>query len=114
MLGANLNELISQLGFALLTKNDSFESLAKESAVILTLHDLPRLHNKFHSPPPVHAGLNERTLGLSSWLAACQYAIFELIYNMGNKAEDFLRSIAFGEYDWPGDITELKILSLSV
>jgi hypothetical protein len=66
---------------------------------------LPKL---FHSPPeaPNAFGFPER--GLSGWLSAWQFAIFEVFYNFGEQALPTLRQIAYGEYVWTqGNAIEL-------
>lgn len=48
--------------------------------------------------------------GLGGWISACQFAVFELLYNIGEPALPAIREIAWGEYDWTqGNAVELLI-----
>jgi hypothetical protein len=38
--------------------------------------------------------------GLGDWIAARQFAIFEMFYHFRQAALPTLRHVAFGEYDW--------------
>jgi len=97
---SDLDHVIAALAKALFTNEKSFEGLARQEANRFSIEDLTYLQSKLHNPPPVPPGINESELRLGEWLATCQYTIFELIYHLGLKALDVLRSIAFGEYDW--------------
>src|ERR1044072_980098 len=105
----DLDHLIANLGKTLLANAESFEGLAKQETNNIGVNDLVYLRYKLHHPPPVHPDINENELGLGSWLATCQYAIFELIYLLDLRAIDLLKSIAFGEYDWT-QATALEVL----
>lgn len=106
---AELDHLISNLGKTLLTDENSFEAIAKQEASNISVEDLTYLRGRFHRPPLVHPDINEHELGLGHWLAICQYAIFELIYQLDMKGLHFLKSIAFGEYDWT-QATALEVI----
>jgi hypothetical protein len=54
------------------------------------------LHGE-HTPPKE---LEEKFPRLGQWIAARQFAIFEMLYQRGEDALPVLRRIAFGEYDW--------------
>lgn len=81
-------------------KREQFEEQAKDNASTLTVSDLPYLRKKFHNCPPIPSSVNRSEFMLGTWMALCQHACFELIYNLGIPAKDFLREIAFGPYDW--------------
>jgi len=61
-------------------------------------------------PPDVPPSYSVKKHGLGGWLSACQFSIFELIYNFGESALPMVREIAWGEYDWTqGNAIELLI-----
>ena len=105
----DIDHLIANLGEALFTNEESFESLAKQHSNNLSIDDLPYMFGKLHYPPPLHQHINKEALGLGDWMAICQYAIFELIYHLGVKALGTLRSIAYGKYDWT-QATALEVI----
>lgn len=73
---------------------------AAMAAQQLTASAIPELTSLFHSestPPPESA---DRFPGLGQWIAARQFAIFEILYMLGEPALPALRETAFGEYDW--------------
>jgi hypothetical protein len=106
---SEIDHLIANLGVALITNRESFESLAKQQTGNLSIDDLPYLLDKLHNSPPVHPDIKKEELQLGEWMAICQYAIFELIYQFDIKALPTLKAIAFGEYDWT-QATALEVL----
>lgn len=54
------------------------------------------LHGTFN--PPEY--LSEKFAGLGDWLAARQFAIFEILFHIGSLSLPLLRKVAFGKYDW--------------
>jgi hypothetical protein len=78
----------------------SFRERAATEAQKLQISDLPYLKSIFHSPPKESPIFDTGKHGLGGWLSSCQFAVFELIFNMGEAVIPFLREIAFGEYDW--------------
>lgn len=54
----------------------------------------------FHSESTPPAELADRFPGLGDWMAARQFAIFEILYVLGEPSLPALREVAFGEYDW--------------
>jgi hypothetical protein len=50
-----------------------------------------------HSPPE---HLKSRFSNLGSWMGARQFAIFEVLFNIGPESIPHIRRVAFGEYDW--------------
>lgn len=107
-----LNAIVSRLAEHLLTKgiDDRFRELAREEAQQISVAQLDQLRNMFHDPPPQSDAYDLQQHGLGGWLSACQFAIFELIYNLGADALPFIREIAWGEYDWTqGNAIELLL-----
>ncbi|QDU02070.1 hypothetical protein V6x_17580 [Gimesia chilikensis] len=107
-----LNAIISRLAEHLLTQgiDDRFRELAREEAKLVSVVQLDQLRNMFHNPPPQSDAYDPQQHGLGGWLSACQFAIFELIYNLGADALPFIREIAWGEYDWTqGNAIELLL-----
>lgn len=62
-----------------------------------SIDTLSTLFHSEHSPP---RDLAERFPGLGDWIAARQFAIFEMLYHFRETALPVLRRVAFGEYDW--------------
>ena len=62
-----------------------------------TIDTLAALFHSEHSPPDE---LADQFPGLGQWIAARQFAIFEMFYHFGEAALPVLRKVAFGEYDW--------------
>lgn len=83
-----------------LSNPQTFRERARKTADTLGSSDLDRLADLFHaeSEPPDH--LRGQFAGLGQWMAACQFAVFEVLYNMGSRSLPLLRRTAFGEYDW--------------
>ncbi len=80
---------------------DQFSARAAAVAQELGPDAIAELATRFHSPPraePPGFGIEQR--GLSGWLSAWQFAIFELFFHFGAAALPVLRCVAFGEYDW--------------
>lgn len=107
-----LNAIISRLAEHLLTQgiDDRFRELAREESQQVSVAQLDQLRTMFHDPPPQSDAYDLQQHGLGGWLSACQFAIFELIYNLGADAIPFIREIAWGEYDWTqGNAIELLL-----
>jgi len=103
---------ISLLAELLLESNDLelFRSNARRQAVELTAKDLKGLRRSLHKPPPEPSIYDVQRHGLGGWLGACQFAIFELVYCLGEDALPFIRRLAWGDYDWTqGNAIELLI-----
>ena len=61
-------------------------------------------------PPARPVGYDPEKHRLGAWGIACQFAIFELMYNLGEPALPYIRDIAWDEYDWTqGNAIELLI-----
>lgn len=78
----------------------TFRERAKKTAEKRGSRDLELLAGLFHSEsePPDH--LRAQFPRLGQWMAACQFAVFEVLYNIGPPSLPLLRRTAFGEYDW--------------
>jgi hypothetical protein len=53
-----------------------------------------------HSPPEAPRGFGGKERGLGGWLAAWQFAVFEILFHFREASLPVLRRIAFGNYDW--------------
>jgi hypothetical protein len=69
---SEIDHLIANLGTALITNRESFESLAKQQTGNLRIGDLPYLLDKLHNSPPVHQDIKEEELPLGEWMAICK------------------------------------------
>ena len=102
---AELAELILQQGLSAKVREK-----AKDLAANISLDDLIELKHLFHNPPREPKIYDVGTHGLGGWLSACQFAAFELIFDVGEPALPFLRQIAWGDYDWTqGNAIEIMI-----
>lgn len=78
----------------------SFKDRARSVASELgpeAIETLAKLFHSEHTPPPE---LKNKFPGLGQWIAARQFAIFEIFYFFGAPALPILRRTAFGVYDW--------------
>lgn len=93
---------IAQLALLLVKgEKEEFDKEAQHRAKGLNINDLPYIRLKFHQYPNVpDPTINKNDLGFGTWMALCQQASFELLYNYEKPPIDFIRSIAFGVYDW--------------
>jgi hypothetical protein len=88
----------------------AFHDRARALAVGIEVDHLEDLRWRFHMPPSQPVDYDVRKHGLGGWLSAWQFAIFELIFQLGPEAIPFLREIAWGPYDWTqGNAIELLI-----
>ena len=81
-------------------KPEVFKKRARTAAEQLgpeTIDTLAELFHSEHTPPDE---LADQFPGLGQWIAARQFAIFEMFYHFGNAALPVLRQVAFGKYDW--------------
>lgn len=92
----DIDQLIANIAKARLTG----QPFLRHGNTDLNLIDPQYLQSKLHNPPPVPPEIDEKELRLGTWMAVCQFAVFELIFELGIAALDLLKSIAFGEYDW--------------
>ena len=90
--------------------NSQFREKAKEVSGCIAIEDLESLHKFLYDPPNKPSFYTVKKYGLGGWLSACQFSIFEIIYNIGEDAIPFIRKIAWGKYDWiQGNAIELLI-----
>ncbi|WP_146010416.1 hypothetical protein [Dyella sp. AD56] len=54
----------------------------------------------FHSETEPPEELKARFSGLGSWMAVRQFAIFEILYAIGEPSLPVLWRVVLGEYDW--------------
>ncbi|WPQ63502.1 hypothetical protein SIO70_01310 [Chitinophaga sancti] len=95
-----INQVIPHLTGLMFTAPDKFFAQTKTVAATMSPQTLPLLRSHLHADLPVPDGVDQSQLGLTGWLSACQYTIFEVIYHIGTPAVPMLKEIAFGEYDW--------------
>lgn len=98
--GIVIDNDISRLTGLMFTAPDQFFDQTKKFAAVLTPNDLSLLRSRLHANLPVPENVDKAQLGLTGWLSASQYTIFEVIYHIGIPAVPMLKEIAFGEYDW--------------
>lgn len=79
---------------------EEFSLRARIVAVEVGSGGIDRLLSEFHSEhtPPEH--LKSRFSRLGAWIGARQFAIFEILFNIGPDAITGIRKVALGEYDW--------------
>ncbi len=107
-----LEKVISELADYLLENglNDDFRKQACDKTRILALSDFKKLRIMLHNPPNKSINYSSEKHGLGGWLSACQFSIFEIIYNGGESSLPLIREVAWGEYDWTqGNAIELLI-----
>lgn len=101
--------IIAKLAAIAVNDQEAFEASAAEVASHLSVSQLSELYPLLHTPPPVPEGVTFSSALGSEWLAACQYAVFELAYHCYPGTEAFVRETGFGEYDWTQS-TALEVL----
>ena len=102
---AELAELVLRGGLS-----QAFRDRARELSVELVADDIPDLKWLLHRQPAEPPDYSAERYGLGGWISACQFAVFELLYNMKETALPAIRQIAWGEYDWTqGNAIELLI-----
>ena len=79
---------------------DEFRQRAKIAAGELGPESIDQLSKMFHSEHSPPEELAEKFSGFGFWIAARQFAIFEMYYHFGVDAIPILRRVAYGEYDW--------------
>src|SRR5215813_2603246 len=85
---------------AALHEEDEFRQRAEAAANALgptSIETLAQLFLADSRPPPE---LADSFPGLGDWIAARQFAIFEIFYHFRHAALPVLRRVAFGPYDW--------------
>ncbi|MFC3679462.1 hypothetical protein [Bacterioplanoides pacificum] len=87
-----------------------FRIKVKGLSKVISVENLSELKGMFNEPPKESELFSTEKHGLGGWLSVCQFAILELVYNLGPDALPFIREIAWGEYDWTqGNAIELLI-----
>jgi hypothetical protein len=104
------NGLRSRIGWVAESIRDAreFEHRARIVAKQLGSEQVEALAKEFHSEhsPPEHLAAQFPRLG--QWIAARQFAIFEIYFCIGSDSLPVVRRVAFGEYDWTqGNAIEL-------
>jgi hypothetical protein len=92
--------VIRHVASGLAEDDAEFRRRAEAGAGELGVNSIDLLTTLFHSehtPPPE---LAEKFPRLGAWIAARQFAIFEMLYHFGEPALPTLYGIAFGNYDW--------------
>jgi hypothetical protein len=81
----------------------AYQARAKSAAQNLgssSIGVLPRFYHYPNNPEkPEHC--RNKFNGLGEWMELCQTAAFEIVYNFKQIALPYLRTVAFGSYDWP-------------
>lgn len=91
---------IASVAVSTLESTETFRSKAKLAANELGAECVSVISSFFHTPPKKPAELNGNFEGLGAWMAVCQFATFEILYNLREDALPLLRKVAFGKYDW--------------
>ena len=107
-----LRQAVSLLGELVLKDglSNTFRSKAAELTATFEADEVLEVRHLFHAPPPEPESFDVSQHGLGGWLSACQFAAFELVFNLGADALPLLRELAWGEYDWTqGNAIELLI-----
>lgn len=90
--------------------DEDFRNQAEIKAKDIEISSISELRIMFHNPPKEPELYDTKQHGLGGWLSACQFAIFEVLFNFGEAALPLIREIAWGEYDWTqGNAIELLI-----
>ncbi|MBN3777338.1 hypothetical protein G3O06_07170 [Burkholderia sp. Ac-20345] len=89
----------------------AFGSQAADVAARLGPRAIDMLVSRLHSPShPAPEAFDPSVRGLGGWLAAWQFAIFEILVHFDDSALDSIREIAWGEYDWTqGNALEILV-----
>ncbi|MFH0129416.1 hypothetical protein ACGLHS_04350 [Variovorax sp. VaC1] len=92
----------TSIGWVAAVIGDRMEFQRRAQAVAGTfdeacLSELPCYFHDESMPPPE---LANSFPGLGQWMAARQFAIFEILYFIGPPALPLLKSVAHGAYDW--------------
>ncbi|WP_278643344.1 hypothetical protein [Burkholderia lata] len=89
----------------------AFGSQAADVAQQLGAGAIDMLVSRLHTPSqPTPEKFESAMRGLGAWLAAWQFAIFEILFHFRDSALGSLREIAWGEYDWTqGNALEILI-----
>lgn len=107
-----LRERVTELAGTLLS-DDPIERFREDAARLasdLEREDAEALLGMLHDAPPVPDDYDQGRHGLTGWMAAWQFACFELVMNVGPDVIPLLRQMVDGEYDWTqGNAVELLV-----
>lgn len=81
-------------------ETEEFRRRASRVASELGAAGVPVLGTQFHSEHTPPDDLTDRFRQLGAWMAARQFAIFEILFHIGPPSLPLLRTVAFGDYDW--------------
>ncbi|WP_199029940.1 hypothetical protein [Ralstonia sp. ASV6] len=95
----NENEFVRHVA-ASLYEREEFTRRAAEAASALGTDSIGKLVDLLHSEHSPPKAFESQFGGLGSWLAARQFAIFEIFYHLGRPAVPTLLTFIRGEYDW--------------
>lgn len=97
---ASVQALIEEL--AKTTRGDAaiFRQRARELAQQLGEPAIEHLELMLHSDAAPPDEVKHQFPALGQWLAAKQFAVFEVFYHLPDAAYPVLRRVAFGVYDW--------------
>ena len=91
---------IASVAASTLESTEAFRAQAKLAATELGSECIQFIPSFFHNSPKKPTELGENFEGLGAWMSVCQFAAFEILYNLREAALPLLRKVAFGEYDW--------------
>ncbi len=80
--------------------DERFHQLVQEKAANLKAANIVSLKSLLRNPPRKPETRRLLNSDIGDWLNCCQFAIFELIYNIGETALPALSKLAWEEYDW--------------
>ncbi|WP_133117926.1 hypothetical protein [Burkholderia ubonensis] len=89
----------------------AFGMRAAEVAGQVTPAAIDMLVSRLHAPTsPIPEAFESSARGHGAWLAAWQFAVFEILFQFRESALGVLREIAWGEYDWTqGNALEILV-----
>jgi hypothetical protein len=93
-------EAIASVASCTVESDAALRRQAREAAQKLGPGCVSILPQFFHHPPEKPESITGHFNGLGHWMSVCQFAAFEILYNLREAALPLLRRIAFGKYDW--------------
>lgn len=96
----DIDDQLSSIAVLVSDSVEGFQVRAQEVAAGLGPESIPELKKRYHRHPDPPDGFGFEEVGLGGWLSFWQFAIFEVLFNIGEPAIPELRRVAFGEYDW--------------
>ena len=94
--------LINRIRWVAESVSDRLEFSRRASVVAAEVGSaaVAKLATQFHGEPNPPEHLKGEFPRLGQWIAARQFAIFEILYYIGTPTLPLLRRVAFGDYDW--------------